>query len=92
MLILFNGEKEWNPVTLVQSYCWAAEERPKTSAGCLFEAPRCRRAAHEEPCKHLLMKAGEFQWTISATCVSNKAAALLGYCVVSLKIENWGIN
>lgn len=92
MLILFNGEKEWNPVTLVQSYCWAAEERLKTSAGCLFEAPRCRRVAHEEPCNHLLMKAGEFQWTISATCVFNKASALLGYCVVSLKIENWGIN
>lgn len=92
MLILFNGEKEWNPVTLVQSYRWAAEERLKMSAGCLFEAQRRRRAAHEQPYNHLLMKAGEFQWTISSTCVSNKAAVLLGYCVVASKIEKWGIN
>lgn len=92
MLILFNGEKEQNPVTLVQSYRWAAEERLTTSAGCLFEAERCCRAAHEQPCNHLLMKAGEFQWTISATRVSNKTATLLGYCVVSSKIENWGVK
>lgn len=91
MLILFNGEKEQNPVSLVRSYRWAAEERLKTSAGCLFEAQRSHRAAHEQPCNHLLMNAGGFQWTISATCLSNKTATLLGYSVVSSKIETEGL-
>lgn len=42
MSILFNGEEERNPVTLVQSYRWAAVEGLEMS-GCLLETEHLRR-------------------------------------------------